>query len=214
MQSKIEKTKNGKTIQSLALNFIENNKNEIIFKKLIDRLKPGLLIFVSKYISDRDICEEIVSKTFISVWEKINQYNTKYNFSTWIYAIAKNEALGQLRINQKNLSHEKLTENHSKILRLYSTPVYMNLECVGLSGEELTQHLYDLTLKEISILEEPYKTVMIERELNKKQLQDIAIDLKWNLNTVKTRLRKARQDIADNLSNKYPELIEAYNEEK
>ncbi|NMC58105.1 MAG: hypothetical protein GYA51_01725, partial [Candidatus Methanofastidiosa archaeon] len=43
--------------------------------------------------------------------------------------------------------------------------------------------------------------------------QDIAESLNWNLNTVKTRLRKARQDVADSLTKKYPELIEAYHEE-
>lgn len=89
----------------------------------------------------------------------------------------------------------------------------MDLECIGPTGEELTQHLYDLTIKEIDLLEEPYKTVMFEREVNKKQLQDIAESLNWNLNTVKTRLRKARQDVADSLTKKYPELIDAYHEE-
>lgn len=201
------------SIQSLALNFIEN-KSEIYFTKLIDRLKPGLLLFVSKYIRDKDICNEIISQTFISVWIKIEQYDTKYNFSTWVYAIAKNEALGQLRLSKRNLSHEKLTENHSKVLKLYSNPVYMDLECIGPSGEDLTKHLYELTIKEIDLLDEPYKTVMFEREVNRKQLQDIAIDLDWNLNTVKTRLRKARKEIADKLTKKYPELIEAYNEKE
>ena len=37
---------------------------------------------------------------------------------------------------------------------------------------------------------------MIERELNQKQLNDIAYDLGWNLNTVKTRLTKARKNVA------------------
>lgn len=204
-------SKKEKSIQVLAIEFIEKKDNKS-FSLLIDRLKPGLLLFSNRFINDKDICQEIVSQTFISVWEKIDQYNNKFNFSTWVYAIAKNEALGQLRLKKRNLSHDQLSENHSKILRLYSPPIYMDLECMGPSGEELTKYLYDLTLREINNLDEPYKTVMYEREINKKQLQLIAIDLGWNLNTVKTRLRKARQEIANNLTKKYPELIEAYNE--
>jgi len=202
------------SIQSLAIDFI-SEKDEICFKRLVNRLKPGLSLFVNKYVNnDRDLCNEVLSQTFISIWEKIEQYDLKYNFSTWVYAIAKNEALGQIRLNKRNLSHEKLSENHSKLLKLYSQSVCMDFECMGPSGEELTQHLYDLTLKEISLLDEPYKTVMFEREVNKKQLQDIANYLEWNLNTVKTRLRKARREIADKLTRKYPELIEAYNEKE
>jgi RNA polymerase sigma-70 factor, ECF subfamily len=201
-----------KSIQCIALDFL-NDKSENNFKLLIERLKPGLALFVRKYIgSDKETCNEIVFQTFISVWEKIKQYDPTYNFSTWVYAIAKNEALGRLRSNRKTSSYDAMLEQQSKTLKMYSEVFYMDLECIGPNKEELTQHLYYLTIKEINLLREPYKTVMYEREINKLQLPDIAELLKWNLNTVKTRLVKARRDIATNLTKKYPELIDAYNE--
>ncbi len=207
MHTKDKKEKQ-RSIQSLAIDFVESH-SESTFKPLIERLKPGLMMFVYKYLgNDRDMCQEIVAQTFVNVWEKINQYDKEFNFSTWVYAIARNEALGQLRQNRK--IHQE--QSNVKFLKLYSTPFYMDLECMGPNNEELTDHLYDLTLKEIDLLDEPYKTVMYEREVNKKPLHDIADILDWNLNTVKTRLRKARQELAINLMKKYPELIEAYNE--
>jgi len=51
---------------------------------------------------------------------------------------------------------------------------------------------------------------MIEREINQKQLHEIAIDLDWNLSTVKTRLRKARKEVAEVLYTNYPGLVESY----
>jgi len=205
----------GKTnsIQSLALDFIEKKDNKS-FSDLIDRLKPGLTSFVYKYVQDKDIINEVLSQTFISIWEKIDQYKTKYNFSTWVYAIAKNEALGQIRINNKTLSHEKLTENHSKNLRLNSPTDEFETEVIGPTGEELVQKLYDASISAIYNLDEPYKTVMIEREVNGKQLQRIADELGWNTSTVKTRLRKARRVIAENIKRHYPDLVTAYNEDE
>jgi len=200
------------SIQAIALNFIEY-KSDKTFRILINRLKPGLISYTYKYVKDMDLCKEIISKTFIAVWEKLDQYDKKYNFSTWVYAIAKNEALGQLRIKKRNLSHEKLSENHSRLLKFYSPVVIMDLEVIGPSGEELTYCLYEKTINEIKLLKEPYRTVMIEREINQKRLQNIAIDLNWNLSTVKTRLRKARKDIAKSLKEKHPELLEAYYDE-
>jgi RNA polymerase sigma-70 factor (ECF subfamily) len=200
------------SIQSIALDFIEE-KSDSTFRVLINRLKPGLMSYVYKYVQDTELSKEIISKTFIAVWEKIDQYDRKFNFSTWVYAIAKNESLGQLRIQKRNVSHEKLTENHSKVLKEYSPVFNMNLEVIGPSGEELTSCLYKKTIEEIHSLEEPYKTVMVEREINNKRLQDIAADLEWNLSTVKTRLRKARKDIAQSLKEKHPDLLEAYYEE-
>lgn len=201
------------SIQSLAIDFLEQKDNKT-FSDLIKRLKPGLVSFVYNYVKDTDLSREIVSKTFIAVWEKIDQYNKDYNFSTWVYAIAKNEALGQLRIKSKTLSRDRLSENHSKLLKLYTPLTSINIEVIGPSGEKLTSALYEKTLEEIENLEEPYRTVIFEREINNKRLQDIAVDLGWNLNTVKTRLRKARQDVANLLREKHPDLIEAYYDEE
>ena len=203
--------KKNDSLQSIALDFVQK-KDNTSYTKLINRLKPGLQSYVYKYIQDRDVCNEVLSQTFITVWEKIEQYNSKFNFSTWVYTIAKNEALGQIRSSHKNLSHEKLTENHSKVLQMYSPVVNMETEVIGPSGEELIQQLYDASISAIHELKEPYRTVMIEREINQKQLQTIADELNWNTSTVKTRLRKARREIAETIKKQYPDLVDAYSE--
>lgn len=200
------------SIQNTALDFVDKRDNTT-FSELIKRMKPGLTSFVYRYIQDYDLINEVISQTFISIWEKVDQYNKKYNFSTWAYAIAKNEALGQLRVKNKTLSHEKLTENHSKLLKNSSPTDNPEYEVIGPVGEELINQLYDASVKAIHGLAEPYKTVMIEREVNKKQLQVIAEELGWNTSTVKTRLRKARKDIAENVKKSYPDLVDAYTEE-
>jgi RNA polymerase sigma-70 factor (ECF subfamily) len=203
--------KNHESLQSIALNFVENKDNSS-YTKLINRLKPGLQSYVYKYIKDKDICNEVLSQTFITVWEKIEQYKPVFNFSTWVYTIARNEALGQIRGEKRYLSHEKLTENHSKVLQMYSPIVNMETEVIGPTGEDLIQQLYDASISAIKQLKEPYKTVMIEREINQKQLQTIADDLGWNSSTVKTRLRKARKEIAETIKKQYPDLVDAYSE--
>jgi len=197
------------SVQVIALNFIEKKDNET-FSILINRLTPGLTSFIYKYVQDKDIVNEILSQTFISIWEKVDQYNNTYNFSTWVYAIAKNEALGQIRNMNKNLSHDKLTENHSRLLKIYSPTYNIETEVMGPVGEDLIQALYDASLNAINNLKEPYKTVMIEREVKRKQLQTIADELGWNTSTVKTRLRKARKDIANIVEKQYPDLVDAY----
>ncbi len=199
------------SIQSLANDFIEN-KNDFTFRPLIKRLKPGLLSFIYKYVNDNDMSQDCVNQTFMNVWEKLHQYDSKWNFSTWVYTIARNVALGQLRKEKKIVSREKLTENNSKLLKIYSPQVNMDLECIGLKGENLVDFLHDESIKEIENLTGDYRTVMIERVLNEKKIKDIAIDLGWQESTVKTRLRKARQNIASALKEKYSEYVQAWYE--
>ena len=197
------------SIQNIALDFIENKDNKH-FTVLINRLKPGLFSFAYKYVKDKDLAEEVVENTFINIWEKIDQYKPEFNFSTWVYAIAKNNALGILRGQNRTLSLDKYTMNHSRLLALYNPIATINTEVMGPSGHELEQYLCDVSVSAINNLEEPYRTVMVEREINKKQLQDIAADLGWNLSTVKTRLRKARKDVETVIYKKYPDLVDSY----
>jgi len=200
-----------KSIQSLANEFIEN-KNDATFRPLIKRLKPGLLSYVYKYVNDNDMSQDCVNNAFVNVWEKLHQYNSEWNFSTWVYTIARNVALGHLRKTKQTVSREKLTENNSKLLKIYSPQVNMDLECIGLKEENLVDFLHDESIKEIDNLTGDYKIVMIERVLNEKKIKDIAVDLGWEESTVKTRLRKARQDIASVLKEKYSEYVEAWYE--
>lgn len=198
-----------KSVQHIALDFVEKRDNAT-YTILINRIKPGLYNFVRKYVQDVDIINEILAQTFISAWEKIDQYNTQYNFSTWIYAIAKNEALGQLRTLNKTVSHDTLSAANSKVLLDHTPLIEMETELYGPVGEEIVKQLYDASISAIQELQEPYKTVMIEREVNQKQLNDIAELLGWNLSTVKTRLRKARQDVENNVKKYYPSLVESF----
>jgi len=201
--------KKSNSIQTIAIDFIQN-KNNKNFSKLIDRLKPGLYSLAYKYLKDNDLANEVVTQTFINIWEKIHQYRTEFNFSTWAYAIAKNEALGLLRTQNKTVSYDQYLANHSKVLAFYSPSYEIDTECMMPTGKMLVEKLYDASISEIQELNEPYKTVMLEREVKQRQLQDIADELGWNLSTVKTRLRKGRQDLACILNKKYPEMIEVY----
>lgn len=197
------------SIQNIALNLIEN-KNSENFTILVNRMRPGLLLYAYNFLKDKDLAKDVVTQTFMAIWEKIEQYNPQYKFSTWVYAIARNEALGIKRIQDKVLSYDTFTSNHSKLLQIYNPVFNMNTECMSPTGEELTQTLFDASISAINELDEPYKTVMIERELNQKQLHIIAEELSMNLSTVKTRLRKGRKDVANIIYKKYPDLVDSY----
>lgn len=199
-------SRKNESIQNIALNFIKNKDNKS-FSLLIKRLKPGIFSFAYNYVKDKDLANEVVSQVFIAIWKKIDQYNSKYQFSTWAYAIARNMALGVLKERRQTLSLDKYLNSSSRFAQLYNP---MNTEFMGMSGETMLQELYDASISAIKELDEPYKTVMIEREINQKHLNDIAEDLSWNLSTVKTRLRKARKDVAEVLYKKYPDLVDSY----
>jgi len=52
------------------------------------------------------------------------------------------------------------------------------------------------------------KSILIDKELNKMKGADIANKYDMNLNTVKTKIRKARKILKDSVLETNPELVE------
>jgi RNA polymerase sigma-70 factor (ECF subfamily) len=206
-----ESKKSQKSLQELGLAFY-NERTDVSFTQVFHRMKPGLNKYLYELVQDHSTREVVIMNTFKNVWEKIHQYDPYYAFSTWVYRIAKNEALLSKRWSKRNYSLDAMTEMGINVTGKYESATSTNpdYEFFEPTAEEEMERLYKMVLNEIDNLPEVYKTVMIERELKKKDYAKIAKELDWPINTVRTRIRKGRQIIYDSINKKEPKLVEKY----
>jgi len=200
------------SLQRIGLNFYEKRDDQS-FTVLHNRLKPGL----SKYVREKYGCDDfqtreaVLLKTFSNIWEKIDQYDSYYAFSTWAYRIARNEALLAKRYGKRNYSLEGMTEMGinmtSKYPGLTSTPDYEFFEP---TQEEEMDRLYKMVLKEIENLPGVYRIVLTSSLIKKKKEREIAAETGWPINTVKTRKRKAKSLVYEAIAETHPTLVEKY----
>jgi RNA polymerase sigma factor (sigma-70 family) len=80
-------------------------------------------------------------------------------------------------------------------------------------GAQATDILFEKAIDEIQNLPENYRIVMTMREIEKKKYEDISKELGWKQNTVRTRIRKGRELLRQNLISNYPELVKVYAEQ-
>lgn len=182
------------------------------FNKIYYRMKPSIHFYLRDLLPIHDDREEALANTFAKVWTKIHMYDPYWNFSTWIYRIARNEALLLLRHTRRNYSYEGMLErgvNMESKAEIVMPRIDMDLENLG-----AVDALYDFAIDEISNLPTIYRTVMEKREIEKKKYEDISIELGWKQNTVRTRIRKGRQLLRKSLNEKYPELVKSYAEQQ
>lgn len=194
-------------LQEMGLAFYQTRK-ESDFTKLYYRMKPGISSYLRNLVTDREDREEVIATTFSKVWTKIHQYDPYWNFSTWVYRIARNEALLFFRSKKRTYSYEAMEEMginmESKMENIL--PVYLEDECTT------TEQLHDLVVNQILELPTMYKDVLTLREVEKKKYEEIAEELGWKLNTVRTRIHKARKLIRSEIEKKAPELLKHYQE--
>ena len=64
---------------------------------LARRYKSSLLNYIYRMVGDRDIAEDLLQETFVRIYRKSREYRQIARFSTWLFKIATNLSLNEIR---------------------------------------------------------------------------------------------------------------------
>lgn len=67
------------------------------FEQLVERHRQAVLNFVQRTLHDADEAEDLAQQTFVQVWKAAARYRPTARFSTWLFTIARNLCLNELR---------------------------------------------------------------------------------------------------------------------
>jgi RNA polymerase sigma-70 factor, ECF subfamily len=88
------------------------NGDESAFKQLFEKYKIPLLNFIYRYCQDRRISEELSQEVFLRVYKTCASYRPDARFSTWIYRIAINICLNEMRTGKYKYERELKSIDH------------------------------------------------------------------------------------------------------
>lgn len=71
------------------------------FNKLYEEYWNKIYRLCMGYINDHDQAKDLAQETFITVWEKLSTFRNEASIGTWIFRIATNTCLSQLKKNEK-----------------------------------------------------------------------------------------------------------------
>jgi RNA polymerase sigma-70 factor (ECF subfamily) len=80
---------------SLVREFISGN--DAAFTQIVSRYKDPITNYLNMMVGDYDIAVDLSQETFLRVYRNIDRYSNLYQFSTWIYRIATNLAIDEMR---------------------------------------------------------------------------------------------------------------------
>ena len=70
-----------------------------LLDRLIEQYQHRLLRYLIYLAGNRELAEDLFQETWIRVLERGHQYDGKHEFSTWLYAVARNLTIDYLRKN-------------------------------------------------------------------------------------------------------------------
>lgn len=185
-----------KSLQEIALDFV-NTRTEASFAKLYYRLKPGLRKMVQKYHTDSETIDDILAVAFSNAFISVDKYDSRWNFSTWIYKICQNECLMELRRKNATYSLNAMEESNIRVKPAFEddwteVPDY---EFFDTTEELPSEKVYQEIMDEMKNLHSPYKEVMHDREVEKLKYKEIAEKRGIKINTVRSRIHSAKKII-------------------
>ena len=68
-----------------------------VLDRLIEQYQHRLLRYLVYLAGNRELAEDLFQETWIRVLERGHQYDGKHEFSTWLYAVARNLTIDYLR---------------------------------------------------------------------------------------------------------------------
>jgi len=156
------------------------------YGRLVERYRVGLVIHCDRLLGDRDEAEDVAQKACIKAYEKLHDFDSnKARYSTWLYRIATNMALDILRAKKRSIPAD--------------------MEDVEGAGALDAALMHDETIRELRAavldLMPPEQRRVIEAFYwDGLSYQAIATEMGVPINTVKSWMRRAKQQLRDKLS--------------
>ena len=72
------------------------------FESIYKAFAPGVFRVCMGYSNDADQAKDLMQETFIAVWQNLGSFRGESNISTWIFRIATNNSLKELKKSEKN----------------------------------------------------------------------------------------------------------------
>ena len=163
-------------------------QNQAAYIVLYTRYNVGVRSHISRYVAQKEDIEDICLESFQKAFSQIESYNPEYKFSTWLYRIARNTAFDYLSKHMREMTNMPTTSINEEIAELKELPATMH------NPEEdiINQQEYDKWLTNIEKLKDDYRVVAKMNLIENFGYKEIADTLEIPLNTVKTKIRRAK----------------------
>ncbi len=140
------------------------------FEILMNRYKNNIHNFILRYISSREDSEDLTQEIFVKVFFKISSFDSsKASFKTWLFTIAKNSIYNKLK--------------EKKMVRL----TYDVEDTNNVVGDN-----DDIVQTGLNKLDKKYRLVLIMYYIEGFKYKEISEILKLPINTVKTRIKRGK----------------------
>ena len=175
------------------------NGDETAFAVIVSRYRNPITNYLYRFLNDYEEAVDLAQETFVRVYFAIDRYHTDYAFSTYIYRIATNLAISELRKRKRRtiLSLTGLFQTEAD-----DTTEFQPTDPKALPDKDLIDDEQGRVIaRAIATLPPKYRIPVILRDIEGRTYEEIASILELGLGTTKSRISRARGLLKEKLKN-------------
>jgi len=167
------------------------------FGELVRRYQDPIYTVCLRWLGAAQVAEEIAQEVFVSAYRGIDRFRGDAKVSTWLFSIAVNRC-------KNRLDHERrrARERHDSLDANPDAPQELTSKGPGTDSQTHRSEAIRLLQAALDELEPPFRTVVVLRDIQDLAYEEIADLLDLPIGTVKSRIHRARLDLARLLAGK------------
>ncbi len=162
------------------------NKEQKAQTKLINLFWVDVFSFVMKKVKDENVADELTVSLFSKVLNKLDLYDSAFEFKTWILTIAQNTIIDYWR--RKARENEDSTDNFDDFKNQFAR----SPEELMISEEDQKQ-----IISIIESLDNNYQEIIKLRFFEEKSIKEISEELNISISNTKVRIMRAKKILSE-----------------
>jgi len=179
--------------ESARLMLAFRDGDDAAFDALFGRWAGPLLRYLERMVSDSATAEELVQEAFLRVHGARDRYEPDARFSTWLYRIATNLALNELRRPRRKARHESTDDGEG-------APVDLRAEQPDVDAVVDARRAGDALEAELDALPERQRMALWLTAVEGHSYAEVAETLDATEKSVKALVHRARSTLAERMT--------------
>lgn len=176
--------------------------DEDAFAEIVARYRGQITNFLYRFLNDYEESVDLAQETFVRVYFALDRYHTEYAFSTYIYRIASNLAISELRKRKRRriMSLTGLFQGEEQDAE------FQPEDGAALPDQLLVETERDrIIAKAIAALPEKYRLPIVLRDVEQRSYEEVAAIMGLGLGTTKSRISRGRGLLREKLQGYFDE---------
>jgi RNA polymerase sigma factor, sigma-70 family len=182
----------GSADQELVRRFQDGDTDA--FSELVRRYQDRVFTICYRWLGDREVAAEVAQDVFVAVFRSLGRFRGEARLSTWLTRITVNHCK-----NRRLYHRRRARDRHEPLEGLRGDdlpPRQLAHEGPGTDRKALVSEAEDALSEALAALDDDHRAIVVLRDIDGLAYEEIAELLDLPRGTVKSRLHRARAELA------------------